>query len=256
MPFGKMEIVNCLSAVNGFRSFLEIATATTGREISRLDRRLFDQPDRLIYNIPDTFDDGAPIDFRSSTLAIDLCTQAIDHTAKTYEVIFVDPYHDYECSRRDIELALRLLRPGGAVVIHDCLPPSGGDLISPTFVPGAWCGVTFIAYVDAILSGNLSFQTVDCDYGCGIIYNIRRQQSLSLDLKVGWDRVKSDPERARQYMIDNKGTLLNFVSVDQFTSSLLDEIQTTARRLRLVETSRSWRLTAPLRAARWRLMSQ
>ena len=70
LSFGKMEIVNFLAEVHGFRRFLEIPTATTGARFGDADKRNFEQVHRLAYNIPAGFSEGLQIDFRSETLHI------------------------------------------------------------------------------------------------------------------------------------------------------------------------------------------
>ena len=62
-----MEIVNFLAEVHGFKRFLEISTATTGARFGDADKRNFGLVHRLAYNVPASFDDGLPIDFRSET---------------------------------------------------------------------------------------------------------------------------------------------------------------------------------------------
>src|ERR1700748_1567415 len=136
-----MEIVNFLAEVHGFKRFLEISTATTGARFGDADKRNFGLVHRLAYNVPASFDDGLPIDFRSETLDIESCVAQIKQSAERYDIILVDPYHDYQTSRRDIETAFRLLTDDGMLVVHDCLPPGGRDLIRPGFVPGALVGL-------------------------------------------------------------------------------------------------------------------
>ena len=148
MKLGKMEIVSILAGFHGYTSYLEICTPTTAGIFSLLDTARFTKIHRLVYDASDQFDDGAPVELRSPTRDIEPCLAELSRRGERYDVILVDPYHDYECSYRDLALAFRFLNDNGVVVIHDVLPPSSGRFISPTFVPGGWCGLTFIAYVD------------------------------------------------------------------------------------------------------------
>ena len=67
----KTDLINELAAVHGYRSYLEICTPTTGRLYATVDRDRYTTCHRLMYRCPDKFDDGLPIDFRTSGLDIE-----------------------------------------------------------------------------------------------------------------------------------------------------------------------------------------
>ena len=164
-----MDLINELAAIHGYRSYLEICTYTTGRLYADLDRGRFTISHRLMYRCPESFDDGLPIDFRSASSEIATQLTALRASGVTYDLILVDPFHDYEQSRRHLRAARSLLTAKGTIVVHDCRPPDR-ELASPEFLAGAWCGVTYKAYLDFMLeAGDLQFCTVDVDHGCGII---------------------------------------------------------------------------------------
>jgi hypothetical protein len=211
-----MEIVNFLAEVHGFKRFLEISTATTGARFGDADKRNFELVHRLAYNIPAGFDDGLPIDFRSETLDIKSCVVQMQQSAQRYDIILLDPYHDYQSSWRDIETAFRLLTDDGMLVVHDCLPPGGGDLISPVFVPGAWCGLTFVAYVDFLMTHDVVFQTADCDFGCGVIAKTRRGGGFPNALRAAWSAARHNPERALKLLRNESDALLHLKTPHRF----------------------------------------
>lgn len=220
MNFGKMEIVQQLSAFHDFQSFLEISTATTGAQFGKIDRSSYKYVHRLAYNASDGFDDGFPIDFKSTNLDIADCVDAIRNSGHRYDIMLVDPYHDYECSYRDIQTAFLLLNDNGVMVVHDCLPPSAGDIISPTYVPGAWCGVTFIAYVDFLTRHNISYQTIDCDYGCGVIRKTPARTECPHELRAAWIEARRNPESAFEFLARDGRELLNLETPSNFISAL------------------------------------
>ncbi len=215
MTLGKMEIVNLLSAFHGYTSYLEISTATTGGEFRWIDVSLLTKSHRLAYNVSTEFDDGAPIEFRSATLDIAQCVAELDRRGARYDIVLVDPYHDYECSYRDLELAFRVLDDGGTIVVHDVLPPSTGRIINQTFVPGTWCGLTFIAYVDFLMKETPVFCTVDCDYGCGIVTK-ERQNDTFAGLREGWQNARANHEQAFRFLSRHKHRLLNLQTAGDF----------------------------------------
>lgn len=161
----KFEIINALIAKNRYSKYLEICTPTTGLRFSRIDQSHLRWRHRLLYRCPVSHWDGSEITFRSETFAI-------EHLLKkkaAYDLIFVDPYHSLDCSLRDLQFALELLRPGGTIVVHDCCPVEK-SVCTPEFQTGSWFGVTYCAYVDFVLSHTaLTYYTVDTDCGCGVI---------------------------------------------------------------------------------------
>jgi hypothetical protein len=157
-------MVNRLAAVHGYRHYLELCTQTTGRVYAEIDRSLLTTCKRLMYRCPGSPGDGMAVDYNSSDLDID----AIRWENLTFDIALIDPFREYGTSWRDLEEGFKLIGPGGALVVHDCLPPRR-ELVSPTFTPGAWCGATYAAYIDFVSERDLDFYTVDTDYGCGVI---------------------------------------------------------------------------------------
>jgi hypothetical protein len=109
-------------------------------------------------------------------------------------------------------------------------------------VPEAWCGVTFIAYVDFLMKENLHFSTIDCDYGCGIISKTRRPTDAFAGLREGWQNARLDHEEAFQYMSRHKHSLLNLQSGRDFArkydSPVTREYLAKTRRDRIVRRIR------------------
>jgi hypothetical protein len=197
---------------------LEICTATTGNEFAKIDQSKFDVCHRLMYRCPEGFTDGLNIDFRAADLESGQCVADIQRSNLSYDIILVDPWHEYEPSYRDMKDALRLLTDKGTIVVHDCLPPTE-QISSPTWVPGPWCGVTFMAYVDFVTQNDgVEYRTIDTDYGCGLIQKCpgARNNTASLPLVQSWRKLSSDPKAAFQFLQDNKESLLHLVSVDEF----------------------------------------
>jgi hypothetical protein len=210
-----MSIVNRLAGFYGYTSFLEISTPTTGREFSEADPALFTRMERLTYNLQSLWD-AEPVDYRSDTLDIAEFVAEFERRGVRYDLVLVDPYHDYACSARDLDLAWRILNDNGTIVVHDCMPPHGGGMISPTFVSGSWCGVTFIAYVDFLMKKSPRFVTVDCDYGCGVIRR-GKDPDNSLDAhRYQWSSVRGNPDEALKFLLDHKKELLHLQSSRAF----------------------------------------
>ena len=230
MNYSKVDLINELSAIYGYRKYLEICTPTTGGMYSGIDRARFSTCHRLMYRCPAEFDDGLPIDFRSSFLDIGECVKAIRARELKYDVILVDPFHEYEPSARDLREAVDLLNPAGTIIVHDCFPRDAA-IAGREFIDGEWCGITYKAYLDFMLaSNNLIFCTVDTDYGCGVI---RHNVSLSAFQRIArrasrmmtrddrrhvaeqWMRAGNDDATFKLLQAYSK-PLLNLVTVDEF----------------------------------------
>ena len=41
-----------------------------------------------------------------------------------YDLICLDPFHEYDSTKNDIELLVTYLSDTGVMVVHDCLPPT------------------------------------------------------------------------------------------------------------------------------------
>jgi hypothetical protein len=91
---------------------------------------------------------------------------------KTFDLIFVDPWHTYESSLRDIQLALTLLTEEGTLVVHDCYPTTP-ELAAPVEKrPRAtgW-GRPIWRFLDvARARPELAHSVVDLDWGCGLLW--------------------------------------------------------------------------------------
>ena len=234
----KVEIIRHLSDINGYKKYLEIVTPITGVAYANVDRSKFDTCHRLMYRCPDSFDDGMDIDFRSADLDISECISQINDRRLLYDVILVDPWHEYETSFRDLKEAFDLVRVGGSIVVHDCLPPCE-EVAIPHFIPGGWAGVTFRAYVDfVLLRSDLRYLTVDTDWGCGVIRKLQedsrkrklhsflnsifgrahlRSQADQQDvLRESWKKIGGDYRSAYGFLLENKRELLKLVTVDEF----------------------------------------
>ncbi|WP_244604525.1 MULTISPECIES: hypothetical protein [Mesorhizobium] len=113
-----------------------------------------------------------------------------------------------------------MVSPGGAVVVHDCLPPHRAAA-NPSFFDGEWCGVTYKAYIDFVLGNpDLDYFTIDADYGCGIILkpigigakikNWLRARRVR-KLKGEWHAIGDDFDAAFDKLVTDKTRLLRLV---------------------------------------------
>jgi hypothetical protein len=152
-------------------------------------------------SLPRRFDDGLPTDYRSNTLDIGESLKKISDEDRRFDIALVDSWHEYETSWRDLVEGFRLIRQGGTLVVHDCLPPRS-EIAVPNYIQGEWCGVSYQAYVDFISERHdLAVYTVDTDYGCGVIRKLADSSPESAtvagaELLEDWRSKRDDPTEA------------------------------------------------------------
>jgi hypothetical protein len=227
----KTALINELAAIHGYRSYLEICTPTTGKLYATVDSDRYTTCHRLMYRCPEKFDDGFPIDYRSSGVDIERQIRAIRATGRKYDVILVDPFHEYETTIRDLREACGLVKSNGTILVHDCFP-TDEKIVDPRYQDGSWCGVTYKAYIDFVLATpRLWFCTVDTDFGCGVLR--QRPQSTRDDRATlpfiaesskrlaiqDWRQAGSDYTKTFRLLQVYATTLLNLVTVEEFLAA-------------------------------------
>jgi hypothetical protein len=175
----KFELAAALAVRYGYRRYLEVCTPGTGGTYSQVDRTVFTHCRRLMYRCPREFSDGLPIDYRTESESSEAPLRELYEQGERFDLVFVDPWHTYDASFRDLAAAFRLLQPDGAMLVHDC-NPADAQLASPEALPNyGWCGLTYAAWMDWLpTSRRLAYVTVDTDYGCGIVGSARRLRRL------------------------------------------------------------------------------
>src|SRR5262245_42066400 len=190
--FAKTDLVDFIARRLGLVNYLELCTQTTGNFYHHINHSRFNVTRRLMYNCPMNFDDGLPIDFRIVDFDITHAIDQLKTSANQTDIFLVDSWHTYECTFRDLTSAYDLLADGGVLVVHDCLPPNE-SLASPEPKPGEWCGLSYKAFLDFVLSRvSLDYCTIDVDYGCGIIVKNRKIEPQKLSLPSRDPKLISD----------------------------------------------------------------
>ncbi len=232
---GKMMIVNLLGRRFGLKSYMELATPSTGRFYFQIDRDWFDPVARMMYVTPFVFDDGQKIDFRSPDEDISGVLEDFRSLGGAMDISLVDGWHTYATAYRDLREFFDLLSDGGVLVVHDCLPESR-EGASPRFRIGNWWGLSYKAFLDFVLqTPSLDYFTLDCDHGCGVIIKNRVFDAvLGQDAPGGWlpprpasDLVKrwlgtSDNDSAYDLFEAEHRALLRLVPADRFLSFFSD----------------------------------
>ncbi len=227
----KVGIIHALSKAFSYTRYLEICTSTTGNQFGEIDDEAFELAHRMMYRWHAGFDDGYPMEYRTDASTSGDLVQKVRTRGLAYDVILVDGWHEYDNAFNDLTSALSLLRPGGTVVVHDCMPPDA-EHATPKYHPGPWCGVSYEAFLDVVLATDrLSYLTVDTDYGCGIIRKagpyarLRAQlgrQDPSRDRAIaGWRSRERDAATSFEYFQAHRKDLLNTIDAGDFDAKRL-----------------------------------
>lgn len=91
-----------------------------------------------------------------------------DSNTKNFDVIFIDGLHTYEQLHRDVDNALKCLRPGGFIAIHDLIPRSWKEEHVPR-LNGAWTGDVWKVGAELAQSQGLDFRLISIDHGVGVV---------------------------------------------------------------------------------------
>lgn len=135
-----------------FKNILIVNTNSTGLFIDNL----FLKQDRItrIKYTPEKYDDFI---------------NKITNIGKKFDLICLDPYHEYKESIGSFTLLLPLLNENGILISHDCNPPNF-SCANHKYKLGEWCGVTYATFVEiAYNNPNFYYAVINNDYGLGII---------------------------------------------------------------------------------------
>ena len=179
----RFEIINFLIQRNNYHSYLEIGVMYSGGgpgtygcwcgcfELVNADYKVGIDPERVENSIGD----------KISTYKLTSDEYFDNHPNHKYDIIFIDGLHEYKQVIKDIYNSLKALNPGGAIVIHDCNPPT--EISANTeYVPievssHGWYGNVWKAIVYYRKLG-LNIKVVDTDCGCAVLTNVPSWEEL------------------------------------------------------------------------------
>jgi len=123
-----------------------------------------------------------------------------------YDIIFIDGLHHCEQVDKDVNNALNHLQPNGTIVMHDCNPPEYEIQLVPR-VTGIWNGDVWKSLVKLRYTNpNIKINTVDIDWGVGIIQFGRQ---------VCYDKTPLQ-NCDYEYFDQHREELLNIISIEEF----------------------------------------
>lgn len=137
------------------------------------------------------------------------------HISKKYDIIFIDGFHSYGQSLKDIKNSLEALNDGGFIVVHDCNPPSEFFIRSyEQFLKdnAGWTGDVFKSIIDLRKNNkDLNVFVVDIDYGCGVI---TKRDINKIVLTPELPNIEDINKISWEYFSNNRTQFLNLVNVN------------------------------------------
>lgn len=130
-----------------------------------------------------------------------------NHLEEVFDLIFIDGLHTAEQVKKDFENVLKILSPGGFIVLHDCNPEKEDHTIVPRPTErGHWNGDVFYFACELGLFFK-KFNVVDIDNGCGVWNNAGSDitENRMMFLPPNWE-----------FFDKNRKQLLNLISWDEF----------------------------------------
>lgn len=200
----RVELINKLINDRGYTKYLEIgvhAGATFDKILCKIKRgvepHVTPQPEVEKLTSDEFF-------IRNWTYP----TQFFAQRVEAFDIVFVDGFHQWEQTLRDIQNALLILNQGGIIVVHDCNPTLWEHQVRESILP-AWTGDVWKAI--AIVRAMYPFvrvNTVDTDWGCGLIDYCDTPQTT---ITGGQEDLLS-----WKYFTEHKTEILNLISVEEF----------------------------------------
>jgi hypothetical protein len=152
---------------NKYKNILFVRTSTTG---SWLDKLLIENQNitRILY-----YTDKINTPTKSHKLTTIIHSNDLENHLislnKTYDLICIDTWHEYDVSSRDFKIISSLLNESGILISHDCYPWNK-IVSSPSYINGDWCGETYLSFVNfAYNNPNMFYTILNIDTGIGII---------------------------------------------------------------------------------------
>jgi hypothetical protein len=156
LPKKFKELCDYFDNLYHFKNILIVNTNFTGKFLDNF----FPDDERItrIKYTPDSYD-----------FFINLINNNSGNTENKFDLICLDPYHEYKESIGSFNILLPLLSENGILISHDCNPPNFESAYYKC-KKGIWCGITYATFVEiAYNNPNLYYAVIDNDYGLGII---------------------------------------------------------------------------------------
>lgn len=120
-----------------------------------------------------------------------------------FDLVFIDGLHLCEQVLRDVDNSLRCLRPGGCIVLHDCLPArrEHQERQKQTW---NWTGDVWKAVVTLRQRPDFDVGVLDADWGLGVVLPRANSARLETTPELTWQTYERDRDRLLRVMTFQK----------------------------------------------------
>ena len=140
----------------------------------------------------------------------------LEKNNKKFDLICLDPFHEYYESSSDLSLLTSFLTDDGILICHDCGGDSNKDLYTPHFKKGGWCGITYYCFVEfASNNPDYYYGIINRDFGLGIISKKNMKFIKKINnkkQKIFIDIFKKNPDEAFDYFTIYGNEIINLIS--------------------------------------------
>jgi hypothetical protein len=121
---------------------------------------------------------------------------------KKFNLICIDPFHEYEISKSDFNLLYSYLSEDGTIISHDCFPANEKSA-RPKYLKGGWSGETYVALVEfAYNNPTLYYGLLNIDTGIGIISKLNNIIFLKNNLDIEKQKIFLSKYKNKETYID------------------------------------------------------
>ena len=198
----RTDIINSIIKAKGYKSYLEIGV----NEGMNFD--FIDIPHK-VGNDP----------FWSSDYRMPSDQYFAENPDHRYDLIFIDGLHIYEQALRDLQNSLKILNPGGMIVMHDCRPMEAYQATDVRIGEGSiWLGTVWKAVLHARLTKLADISVIGIETGIGII--TKRSEVEFIDVgNIIHDAIAS---LKYEFLETHRQEILNVISLDDFRRIFLN----------------------------------
>ena len=102
-----------------------------------------------------------------------------------FDIIFIDGLHEYTQVMKDIKNSLKVLNKEGIILLHDCLPRTIWNQITPR-LNSDWNGDVWKSIVHCRTLENIDTYTFIADRGIGLIFPRKNKNLVKFEKKVNF----------------------------------------------------------------------
>ena len=125
-----------------------------------------------------------------------------------FDIVFIDGLHEYSQVMKDINNSLRFLNKDGIILLHDCLPRTIWNQITPR-LNSDWNGDVWKSIVHCRTLENIDTYTFIADRGIGLIFPRKNNNLVKFEKKVNFKNLTF-----KQYFIKHE-YLMNTIHYDK-----------------------------------------